>query len=375
MKHETAISHCCRIRRLLAFALLPLLLCACKEVPVGARLKPAVSFDTSPPPQTPGYAVPENWAALPQRNDPADVAPSGVRERQATAQADVFFIHPTTFLRGTGWNQDLGDAKINYWTDRGVLRNQASVFNTCCRIYAPRYRQSIVYAYMTDAADGHRSRDLAYSDVLRAFDYYLEKFNNGRPIIVSGHSQGAYHALRLLEERFAAKPLRERLVAAYLLGIPIPLDLLRNRLASIPLCSSATQTGCIVTFNTVGPEVSAERFANADIYNAGKYVKNGERRLACVNPLSWQADNTLAPSSLHLGAVHFEFDSDDAQNVDVGLVHAQCKRGLLEINRPEKEKYRHTRIGKDDFHVYDYSLFHMNLRRNAEDRVKAYPGR
>ena len=60
--------------------------------------------------------------------------------------------------------------------------------------------------------------ELAYSDVLRAFDYYLAHENHGRPFILASHSQGSLHALRLIQERLAGKPLQKQLVAAYLIG-------------------------------------------------------------------------------------------------------------------------------------------------------------
>ena len=48
--------------------------------------------------------------------------------------------------------------------------------------------------------------DVAYADVKRAFDYYLENYNNGRPIIIAGHSQGSGHGMRILKEYFDDKP-------------------------------------------------------------------------------------------------------------------------------------------------------------------------
>jgi alpha-beta hydrolase superfamily lysophospholipase len=62
--------------------------------------------------------------------------------------------------------------------------------------------------------------DLAYADVKAAFQYYLAHYNEGRPIIIAGHSQGTAHATRLLHEFFEHDPkLRRQLVAAYLIGI------------------------------------------------------------------------------------------------------------------------------------------------------------
>ncbi len=42
--------------------------------------------------------------------------------------------------------------------------------------------------------------------------------NGDRPFILAGHSQGTFHAARLLGERIAGTPLAEKMVAACLVG-------------------------------------------------------------------------------------------------------------------------------------------------------------
>ncbi|GAC1367258.1 MAG: hypothetical protein NVSMB30_00910 [Hymenobacter sp.] len=107
-------------------------------------LKPRHDFVAYAPATGPDYAQDTCWAALPTRRDSADAVPrhSGLRDEQATAAADVFFVHPTTFYRPTSWNADLGKEKLNRFTDRSTIRHQASAFNAAGRIYAPRYRQA-----------------------------------------------------------------------------------------------------------------------------------------------------------------------------------------------------------------------------------------
>ena len=60
------------------------------------------------------------------------------------------------------------------------------------------------------------ARLLLDEDVKAAFQYYLEHYNNGRPIIIASHSQGTTHAKRLLKEFFDGTALQHQLVAAYL---------------------------------------------------------------------------------------------------------------------------------------------------------------
>ena len=54
--------------------------------------------------QAPDYSKSENWAALPSKDDMADRIPEGgnLKNEEDSAEADVFFIHPTSYLKATG---------------------------------------------------------------------------------------------------------------------------------------------------------------------------------------------------------------------------------------------------------------------------------
>src|SRR5512146_3242454 len=93
-------------------------------------------FDPAKTPPAPDYAQSDSWAALPDKPDASDVAPPGetIADPNA-APVDVFFIYPTSFFSRTGWNAAIDDAQTNARTDSGSLRNQASVFNSCCAVY------------------------------------------------------------------------------------------------------------------------------------------------------------------------------------------------------------------------------------------------
>src|SRR5579863_8484954 len=136
----------------------------------------AVAADTGPPP-APDYSHPQAWAAWPGRPSDADlVAPglidAGLPEKE---KVNVFFIHPTTYLSGTAANARFDEpgapaTRISH----GVMRFQASVFNACCRIYAPRYRQANISAFQSgNEVQSEAEFELAYGDVLRAFEYFL----------------------------------------------------------------------------------------------------------------------------------------------------------------------------------------------------------
>ncbi|MBC8173833.1 MAG: DUF3089 domain-containing protein, partial [Chitinophagales bacterium] len=183
-------------------------------------------YDAANIPPAPDYSDPFYWSALPDKKDFADHIPANspvvLVDGQASAQVDVFYLHPTTFFSRTAWNADLTDGKTNNSVDERAVKNQATVFNGSCRVFAPRYRQVSYNAYFTLENEGARDAfELAYSDVKAAFQYYLDHYNNGRPIIIAGHSQGTTHAKWLLRDFFDGKELQNKLVVAYLIGIPV----------------------------------------------------------------------------------------------------------------------------------------------------------
>ena len=106
-----------------------------------------------------------------------------------------------------------------------VMANQASAFNGCCNVYAPRYRQANIFAYFGSEEERESILGFAYQDVKTAFEYYLNNYNNGKPFVLASHSQGTHHSMHLLSDIIDNSDLYERMVAAYLIGaVNIPLS-------------------------------------------------------------------------------------------------------------------------------------------------------
>src|ERR1700739_3292392 len=187
---------------------------------------PARRFEVVKKPTAPNYAKDSCWAALPAKKDSADVSvyAAGIIDGQQTAPIDVFYVHPTTYLIGNKWNANLSDEEVNKKTDQLAIRNQASVFNEMCRVYAPRYRQAVLFSYAHYAekkGNASQAFDLAYGDVKAAFTYYLKNYNQGRPFIIASHSQGTDHCIRLIHDFIENdSTLKKKLVAAYIIGRP-----------------------------------------------------------------------------------------------------------------------------------------------------------
>jgi Protein of unknown function (DUF3089) len=341
-----------------------LLVAACASASLPAAAPPA-----------PDYAKPDAWAAWPGKPSAVSEVPPGLPDASLpdAQKADVFFIHPTTYLSGGAANARYDEpGRTGERLDRVVLRFQASVFNACCRIYAPRYRQAAIGAFTrADQTSATAAFELAYSDVLKAFDYYLEHENHGQPFLIASHSQGSLHAMRLLQERIAGQPLGGRLIAAYVIGYYLPEDM---QSAGLVACRSAQQTGCFVVWNAVKADASDNRRAASRlIWLAGRYQHIGTRKLLCVNPLSWTLGGS-APASLNLGALPGAAGSAPLRAVVPNLTGAQCDGAALRVDIPLRDWRGFTDLLSlfGSYHIFDYNLFYTNIRVNARQRIAAW---
>ena len=318
-----------------------------------AYVKPASAFAETTPPQAPDYFSPQHWAALPDREDAADFTLEGISDSQASASVDVFFVHPTTFLSSTGWNAPMGDIASGNWVDNAVMPGQASAFNGVARVYAPRYRQAQIYAFFALEDGGNEALELAYTDIEAAFDHYLAEYNEGRPFIVAGHSQGALHVRWLLERRVTGTPMRERMVAAYPVGYPMGIDELAASIPDIPVCQSAKQTGCLLTWNTIG-----------DGYRPFEPTQGQ----VCVNPLTWTADGAQGRFEDNKGAL-----STVSKTLTPGAADGRCENGMLYVSEIRTEAYDDLpNMGEGNHHLIDYALYWSNIRKNVAERVEAF---
>ncbi len=317
-----------------------------------ASHRPEQAFETVATPSAPNYSQSSAWAALPDKADFADGVPNkDLEDLQAKSQVDVFFIHPTSFSGKTGnkgWNGDLANAALNKRTDEGAIQYQASVFNGSAKVYAPRYRQAHLHAYFSeDTTSAKKAFDVAYSDVKAAFEYYLKHYNNKRPIIIAAHSQGVTHSKRLIKEFFDGKPLQNRLVVAYIVGLPV----LKKEFKTIKPCDTPTETGCFCTWRTW----------KTDTYPAVK----GDM-IAVTNPLSWTTDTELVPATKNEGALFPPFNGGTRPNA----VSAQVSHGVLWSNKP---KFKGSWLVRSpNYHIGDYNLYWLSIRKNVATRIGAY---
>ena len=323
----------------------------------------------APPPRSgPNYAEQASWIARPGlTNDPSAWRPTPESRPLVPRPAHAFYIHPTTYLQRDRWNAPLNDRESR---DRAALfvQSQASAFNVAA-VWGPRYRQAAFGAFLLDSEDARAALALAYSDVARAFDQFLASIPPGEPIILAGHSQGALHLTRLLRERVAGKPLRERIVAAYVVGWPLSVSADVPALG-LPACRAAAQAGCLLSWMSFAEPANPDLVIDSYEGSAGLTGSKREREdILCVNPLTG-THNGAAPPAANSGTLVPSADLRSATLLP-GRVGARCAKGLLLIDGAIPLLGPYVLPG-NNYHVYDYALFWDAIRADAVRRHQAW---
>lgn len=262
-------------------------------------------------------------------------------------EVDIFYIHPTMYDGGLPWVASLEDEELNEAVDTWPIKHQASIFQDVGRVFAPRYRQAHYRCFQIGDGRSLRALEVAYSDVKAAFEYYLNELNDGRSVIIAGHSQGAWHARWLLQEYFDGTELQAKLIAAYIPGMRMDLDDYEH----INFCRDSDDTNCVCTWMTYAAGYTPE------------WVNDTPSQ--CINPISWRTDGMKSLKIQHLGAL-----TEGYRIMYKGVLQAQVEDGVLWLDRPAAIGGR--RLHRDNWHVGDLNLFWCNIRENAFERTDAY---
>lgn len=242
------------------------------------------------------YADPKTWLCRPDLPTGAKnacdvdlaatvVAADGKTTREGwkanpNAAIDCFYVYPTVST-DPGDHSDMSPdpAELN------VVRQQFARFGSVCKVYAPMYRQVTLAGLRKLLTGGSAAaaldRGVGYDDVRDAWRYYLEHDNRGRGYVLVSHSQGSYVLMEMIRQEIEGKPIQSKMVSALLLGATLPVAKGKDvggAFRTIPLCHSATQTGCVVNYSTFRSTVPPP--ANTLF---GK-VPDPNLAAACVNP-------------------------------------------------------------------------------------------
>ncbi len=299
------------------------------------------------------YSNPQRWLSLPV---------------SAAKNIDVFFLYPTTYQR-TGTNEsyicEIDNAvmmsKANFF-----LKTQASAFESFANIYAPYYRQvDAAYALSIPAEERDKIiNGIPTFDVRTAFEYYIKNFNNNRPFILAGHSQGSNILIHLLSEYMKEnKVIYSKMIAAYVIGYSIT----ESYMAQNPHLKFATgpdDTGVIISYNTEAPIT---------------YMKNPVilPDAIVINPISWALEETPVSAAENAGSMIPNLLNATITATDV-LNYADARidkaRGALicsTINADEQYPGNFL-IKMGIYHSLDYTLYYNNIKENAANRAKIY---
>ena len=293
------------------------------------------------------YSRRDNWIILPD----ADSVP---------CEVDVFYVYPTIVAHHDHPYMDWSDPGIQEKA-HDIASQQTGAFANVGKIYAPYYRQGEYFRVIKEAAKKPEEQHYTkrgLEDIRSAFRYYLEHYNNGRPFILFGHSQGAMVLLELMKSELKDPKLRAKLVAAYLIGYPKMPKTFPDH-PHLRLARSSNDTGVIIGYNSEAPDAIPSLFTGKDTY--------------CINPLNWRTDDAKADASMNKGAVFFD-GKNNVVSEEKNFCSAQInpETGALIVIPVKDGKYDSELMGKGIYHMNDVYFFYRNLEDNARERIGAY---
>mgnify|MGYP002626761046 CR=1 FL=1 len=284
-----------------------------------------------PVPMAPDYSDPSQWFF-----------------RERGGQADLFYIISTE----TG--DHLQDGDTCHYADTyddemrfAMLREMNAVdsfYSGHCNYYSPYYRQVSMQSWVDEETALSRL-PLALADVARSWEYYLEHYNQGRPFILAGFSQGAHAMMQLMRQM--PDSVATRMVAAYAIGYKVTqADI--DATASIRPAQCATDLGVTICFNSV-------KSPDCEI----PIVSKGN--MLCINPVNWRTDTVSTPFVLY-----------GRHKNDTLSVSCDPESRLLLVEGYQ-EKYIMPVIGrKGNYHNMELKFYYPYIRQNMADRVEAY---
>ena len=309
----------------------------------------------------PDYSKAEYWYQIPE----------------ITKAVDTFYIPATEYVASSfeegapdlaefGNPDVMAGAPVEY-------QAHASVFEESTNVFMPYYRQAgFKFEGETWQKTGNVENAISgvpYDDITAALDCFFEKYNEGRPFIIAGHSQGSCMAKLVLKKYFKDHPeYYKRMVAAYLIGFAVTRDEL-EAYPHLKFATGETDTGVIISWNTEGiGNVEANVSTAVLMPNA-----------ISINPLNWKLDDTYAPASENLGSYVPNAETGEYEIADVGAdAQVVPERGVIVTNAasepmPEELAAAVTPfLGPDGRHASDYSYYYNNIKDNVAKRVAAY---
>ena len=281
---------------------------------------------------------------IPAAPDWSDKAAWYISKPATAPEADIFYILPTCV-----WDWTAEDGQLCRYSDYSRT-DHIEAFMPSVELaedifaqgqygfYCPYYRQITLNVWMDGEAAVEELFPLSMEDVSEAFDYYLEHYNNGRPFVLAGFSQGGKAVVELVKHLPAEA--YERMAAAYAIGYRISDEELAQYPRLLPATDS-TGTGTIICYNSVAyPEAACGVLSPSDV---------------CINPVNWTTNAT--PAMLN-----------DSVTVTVDTVSH-----LLIVDGLDPEHYYSPSLASTfplgNYHLQELTLYQEHLRRNTALRL------
>ena len=295
------------------------------------------------------YSDRNNWLAIPE----------------ITHDVDTIYLYPTSFLDGSEGAEDICDIDNEGMRTMAqeMYKSQATVYEESTNVFAPYYRQSNVLTMGDLRGDDVFEFQMQEqrTDVYTALDYYFENYNNGRPFILAGHSQGSTMTMLVLGEYMKAHPeYYERMVAAYPIGFSVTQKWLDEH-PHVKFAAGAYDTGVIISWNTEGPG------------NKGQSSLVIDEGAISINPLNWKRDDTYAGVDENLGSFIRNEETGEYE-LSAGTADAQIDpdRGVVVCTTVDSFIAMEDIFGPQSLHSGDYTLYYGNIQKNVADRIAAY---
>ena len=210
---------------------------------------------------------------------------------------DCFYVYPTV----SSELSENASVKVDP-EETQIAIDQASRFSQTCKVYAPIYPQLTLAAITKVGGVTAAGAEEAYLGVLSAWQEYLAKYNDGRGVVLIGHSQGALMLEQLIKEQIDPNPtLRKQLVSAILLGgnVLVPKGkTVGGSFANVPSCQAAGQTGCVVAYSsflTEPPEGADFGRVNSPLLKETITEQEASKlEVLCVNPAPFVQGSSVA---------------------------------------------------------------------------------
>jgi hypothetical protein len=259
--------------------------------------------------KAPDYGRESNWLCKPGRVDACAVdinamAISAKGEQTVEPfvhtpveekKVDCFYVYPTVSMQ----DADLSNLEQES-AQFSRIRTQFARYANVCRVFAPMYRQvtlKLMAQYATDLKQFNPNAVMAaapqyktaYDDVVAAWKHYLAHDNNGRGVILIGHSQGSFILRDLIKNEIDGKETQKNLVSAHLGGVVIATsktDAAKNEFKTIPACTDGSQTGCFISFSSFEQDAPPPSWSKA----FGMSIETGTTN-NCSNPAELSGDN------------------------------------------------------------------------------------